>query len=42
MREMVLLPKSGDKPECGHSQDYLTEKDQFPAIDLDDMAFVYK
>ncbi|MDO9247398.1 MAG: NAD(P)/FAD-dependent oxidoreductase, partial [Phenylobacterium sp.] len=42
MRGMHLLPKSGDKPEWRHSQDYLTEKDQFPAIDLDDKAFVYK
>jgi hypothetical protein len=24
-----------------HSQDYWTEKDQIPVIDLDDKAFVY-
>jgi cation diffusion facilitator CzcD-associated flavoprotein CzcO len=41
MRNMHLLPKRGDKPEWQHSQDYWTEKDQFPAIDLDDKAFVY-
>ncbi|AVT80340.1 flavin-containing monooxygenase [Rhodopseudomonas palustris] len=41
MRGMHLLPKRGDKPEWQHSQDYWTEKDQFPAIDLDDPAFVY-
>jgi cation diffusion facilitator CzcD-associated flavoprotein CzcO len=41
MRSMHLLPKRGDKPEWQHSQDYWTEKDQFPAIDLDDAAFVY-
>jgi hypothetical protein len=41
MRHMHLLPKRGDKPEWQHSQDYWTEKDQFPAIDLDDAAFVY-
>jgi cation diffusion facilitator CzcD-associated flavoprotein CzcO len=41
MRNMHLLPKRGDKPEWQHSQDYWTEKDQFPAIDLDDAAFVY-
>jgi cation diffusion facilitator CzcD-associated flavoprotein CzcO len=41
MRGMHLLPKRGDKPEWQHSQDYWTEKDQFPAIDLDDAAFVY-
>jgi cation diffusion facilitator CzcD-associated flavoprotein CzcO len=40
-RNMHLLPRRGDKPEWQHSQDYWTEKDQFPAIDLDDKAFVY-
>jgi cation diffusion facilitator CzcD-associated flavoprotein CzcO len=41
MRNMHLLPKRGDKPEWQHSQDYWTEKDEFPKIDLDDAAFVY-
>jgi cation diffusion facilitator CzcD-associated flavoprotein CzcO len=41
MRNMHLLPKRGDKPEWQHTQDYWTEKDQFPAIDLDDGTFVY-
>ena len=41
MRNMHLLPKRGEKPEWQHSQDYWTEKDEFPAIDLDDKAFVY-
>ncbi len=41
MRNMHLLPKRGDKPEWQHSQDYWTEKDEFPKIDLDDGAFVY-
>jgi cation diffusion facilitator CzcD-associated flavoprotein CzcO len=41
MRDMHLLPKRGDKVEWQHSQDYWAEKDQFPAIDLDDEAFVY-
>ena len=41
MRGMHLLPKRGDKPEWQHSQDYWTEKDQFPTIDLDDKAFLY-
>nr|WP_294550205.1 NAD(P)/FAD-dependent oxidoreductase [uncultured Rhodopila sp.] len=41
MRGMHLLPKRGDKPEWQHTQDYWAEKDQFPAIDLDDAAFVY-
>jgi cation diffusion facilitator CzcD-associated flavoprotein CzcO len=41
MRDMHLLPKRGDKSEWQHSQDYWAEKDQIPAIDLDDAAFVY-
>ena len=41
MRGMDLLPKRGDKPEWQHSQDYWAEKDQLPALDLDDAAFVY-
>jgi cation diffusion facilitator CzcD-associated flavoprotein CzcO len=41
MRSMHLLPKRGDKPEWQHTQDYWNEKDEFPAIDLDDAAFVY-
>jgi cation diffusion facilitator CzcD-associated flavoprotein CzcO len=41
MRHMHLLPKRGDKPEWQHTQDYWNEKDEFPAIDLDDAAFVY-
>jgi cation diffusion facilitator CzcD-associated flavoprotein CzcO len=42
LRGMHLLPKRGDKPEWQHSQDYWTEKDEFPAIDLDDEVFVYE
>ena len=41
MRGMHLLPKRGDKPEWQHTQGYWNEKDQWPAIDLDDRAFVY-
>jgi cation diffusion facilitator CzcD-associated flavoprotein CzcO len=41
MRGMYLLPRRGDKPEWAHTQDYWAEKDQIPAIDLDDGAFVY-
>jgi cation diffusion facilitator CzcD-associated flavoprotein CzcO len=41
MRSMHLLPKRGDKPEWQHNQDYWAEKDEFPAIDLEDKAFVY-
>ena len=42
MRGMHLLPKKGDKPEWQHTQDYWAEKDEIPAIDLDDAAFVYR
>ena len=42
MRGMHLLPKRGDKPEWQHTQDYWHEKDELPAIDLDDAAFVYE
>ena len=41
MRGMHLLPKRGDKPEWQHNQDYWAEKDEFPAIDMDDEAFIY-
>lgn len=41
MRGMHLLPRRGDKPEWQHTQDYWTEKNAFPAIDLDDPVFVY-
>ena len=40
-RGMHLLPKRGNKPEWAHTQDYFTEKDVFPEIDLEDAAFVY-
>ena len=42
MRGMHLLPKSGNKPEWRHTQDYWAEKDELPKIDLDDKAFVYE
>ena len=41
MRNMHLLPQAGDKPEWRHTQDYWTEKDLFPTIDLNDAAFRY-
>ncbi|ALL13650.1 flavin-containing monooxygenase [Caulobacter henricii] len=41
MRGMHLLPKAGDKPEWRHTQDYWREKDDLPAIDLDEASFVY-
>jgi cation diffusion facilitator CzcD-associated flavoprotein CzcO len=42
MRGMHLLPKRGDKPEWAHTQDYWSEKDALPAIDLDGAEFVYR
>ncbi len=42
MRNMHLLPKRGDKPEWQHNQDYWIERDQLPAIDVNDAAFVYE
>jgi cation diffusion facilitator CzcD-associated flavoprotein CzcO len=41
MRGLHLMPRRGDKPEWQHTQDYWSEKDQFPAIDLDEATFVY-
>jgi cation diffusion facilitator CzcD-associated flavoprotein CzcO len=41
MRGIHLLPRRGDKPEWQHTQDYWSEKDAFPAIDLDNPPFVY-
>jgi len=41
MRGLRLLPQRGAKPEWSHSQDYWTDKDLFPAIDLDDGALAY-
>jgi cation diffusion facilitator CzcD-associated flavoprotein CzcO len=41
MRGLHLLPRRGDTPKWQHTQDYWNEKDEFPAIDLDDGTFVY-
>ncbi len=41
LRGMHLLPKRGDKPEWQHTQDYWREKDELPAIDLNDAVFHY-
>jgi cation diffusion facilitator CzcD-associated flavoprotein CzcO len=41
-RGLHLLPRRGDKPEWMHNQDYWSEKDELPAIDLADAAFVYR
>ena len=41
-RGLHLLPRRGDKPEWAHTQDYWSEKDALPAIDLEDAAFRYR
>jgi cation diffusion facilitator CzcD-associated flavoprotein CzcO len=41
MRQQHILPRAGSKPEWRHLHDYWAEKDQLPAIDLTDPAFVY-
>ncbi|UZE48874.1 flavin-containing monooxygenase [Rhodopseudomonas sp. P2A-2r] len=41
MRGLHLLPKRGDKAEWQHNQDYWSEKNEFPAIDLEDPVFRY-
>ena len=40
-RALPILPKRGTKPEWMHNQDYWAEKDEIPATNLDDAAFVY-
>ena len=42
MRAMHLMPRRLDVPEWQHTQDYWTERDTFPAIDLDDGCLVYE
>ena len=42
MRAMHLMPRRLDVPEWQHTQDYWTEKDVFPSIDLDDGCLVYE
>jgi hypothetical protein len=39
---MHLLPKRGGRREWQHTQDYWRRKNEFPVIDLDDKAFVYR
>ncbi len=41
LRGLHLLPKQGATAEWQHTQDYMREKDVFPAIDLADEVFEY-
>ncbi|WP_286261591.1 flavin-containing monooxygenase [Thalassotalea atypica] len=42
MRSMHLLPKRGNKAEWQHTQDYWSEKELLPKVNLDDDLFIYK
>lgn len=42
MRSMHLLPKRGNKADWQHTQDYWSEKEVLPNVDLNDDLFVYK
>ena len=42
LRGESLLPKRIDTPDWRHSQDYWSEKDVLPFVDLDDAVFVYE
>ena len=42
MRDMHLMPRRGDTCEWQHTQDYWTEKDALPAVDLDDGCLIYR
>jgi cation diffusion facilitator CzcD-associated flavoprotein CzcO len=41
MRDIHLLPQSGNTREWQHTQDYWGDKDELPAIDLSDEVFAY-
>ncbi len=42
LRGQHVLPRRGDRPDWQHLHDYWREKDELPAIDLDDPAFAYR
>ena len=42
MRSQHLMPKSGDKPEWMHNQDYWAEKDLLPSVNLDEGCLIYE
>ena len=41
-RGIHMLPKQGDREPWLHTQDYWSEKDIMPSIDLDDGALIYR
>jgi cation diffusion facilitator CzcD-associated flavoprotein CzcO len=42
LRSMHLLPKRGSHADWQHTQDYWTEKDLLPKVNLDDSVFKYR
>jgi cation diffusion facilitator CzcD-associated flavoprotein CzcO len=42
IRDMHKMPKRGDRPEWGHTQDYWIEREDLPRIDLDGAEFTYR
>ncbi len=42
MRDLHRMPRRGAKRDWAHTQDYWREREEFPALDLDDAAFVYE
>ena len=41
MRGLAMLPKQGDHAPWTHTQDYWSEKDEMPKVDLDDGALKF-
>ncbi len=41
MRDLDKLPQRGDKPEWRHNQDYWSEREEIPLIDLNGEEFLY-
>ncbi|MFM7537782.1 MAG: flavin-containing monooxygenase [Acidimicrobiales bacterium] len=42
MRSIHLLPRQGDHAPWQHTQDYWSERNEYPVIDLDDGTLVYR
>ena len=42
MRGLHLLPRQGDQAPWTHTQDYWSEKDEMPLVNLDDGALQFK
>jgi cation diffusion facilitator CzcD-associated flavoprotein CzcO len=42
MRGLHLLPRQGDRDPWRHGQDYPTEKETLPRVDLDDGSLIYQ